>query len=56
MNFEIVFCSPRARGTMRAVEKNPAKAGLVKQVKKALAYLQVNPTTSFFKYASIYRF
>ena len=32
-----------ARQTLADLEKNPAKAGLVKQIKKSLCYLQTNP-------------
>lgn len=40
--FELHF-APSARETLRDLEKNPAKAVLVKQIKKSLGYLQTNP-------------
>ena len=32
-----------ADAELRKLEQNPAKAGLVKQIKKSLGYLQTNP-------------
>lgn len=40
--FELRF-TPSANETLKDLEKNPAKTGLVKQVKKSLGYLQINP-------------
>jgi len=40
--FEIFWTLP-AQADMDALECNPAKAGLVKQIKKVLGYLQINP-------------
>ena len=40
--FELVF-TQTAQETLRMLESNLAKRGLVKQVKKSLGFLQVNP-------------
>ena len=40
--FELVF-TDEADQTLRRLEQAPAKAGLVKQIKKTLGYLQTNP-------------
>ena len=40
--FEILF-TETAKDTLRGLERNPAKAGLVKQIKKSLGFLQTNP-------------
>ena len=40
--FELRF-TPSARGSLTGLEKSPSKAGLVKQIKKSLGYLQTNP-------------
>ena len=40
--FELRF-TPSASEILKDLEKNPAKTGLVKQVKKSLGYLQTNP-------------
>jgi hypothetical protein len=40
--FEIQF-TVTAKETLRGLERHPAQAGLVKQIKKSLGYLQVNP-------------
>ena len=40
--FELVFTNTADR-ILKELEGNPAKKGLVKQVKKALGFLQVNP-------------
>lgn len=40
--FEIIFTEP-AQEHLDSLEENPSKAGLVKQLKKVLGYLQVNP-------------
>lgn len=42
MSFRIRY-SARALEELRALEHTPSQAGLVKQIKKALAYLQTNP-------------
>ena len=35
-----------AQETLENLERNPAKSGLVKQIKKSLGYLQTNPRHS----------
>jgi len=40
--FELKF-TKQAKGHLDAVESNPSQAGLCKQVKKSLGYLQTNP-------------
>ena len=40
--FEILL-TETAKAALRSLEKNPAKAGLVKQIKKSLGFLQTNP-------------
>ena len=42
MTFEIYYTA-RASAELEDLESAPSKAGLVKQIKKALGYLQVNP-------------
>jgi len=42
MNFEIVF-TERALSELKDLEAMPSKAGLIKQIKKVLGYLQSNP-------------
>lgn len=53
--FELRF-TPSASETLKDLEKNPAKTGLVKQIKKSLGYLQINPkhpSLNTHEYASI---
>lgn len=40
--FEIYFAQA-ARTELERLERNPAKSGLVKQIKKSLGFLQTNP-------------
>lgn len=40
--FELFFTVP-ASDTLEKLQKEPAKQGLVKQIKKSLGYLQTNP-------------
>lgn len=40
--FDLKFTASAIK-QLRAVEKNPSQAGLCKQVKKSLGYLQTNP-------------
>lgn len=40
--FKLRF-TPSAKSSLANLEKNPSKAGLVKQIKKSLGYLQTNP-------------
>ena len=40
--FELNFTAA-ADSQLKTLEKNPAKIGLVKQIKKTLGFLQVNP-------------
>ena len=42
MSFEILFAD-RAQAERQELKATPAKAGLLKQINKALAYLQGNP-------------
>jgi len=42
MNFQILH-TERALEELRQLEKTPSQAGLVKQIKKTLGYLQTNP-------------
>ena len=45
MSFEIIFAK-RAQDERKELKATPAKAGLPKQINKALAYLQTNPRRS----------
>ena len=40
--FELRF-TKNARGHLKAIEENTSQAGLCKQIKKSLGYLQINP-------------
>jgi hypothetical protein len=42
VNFEIRFAS-RALTELQTLETSPANQGLIKQIKKTLGYLQINP-------------